>query len=101
MRKINKKELIRLIYYETGYSIPDVSVVIDTLARLIYEQLKLEPTRMVFGGLVFESKEIPVRNGVSNLTGEPYVSPKHMVIKANVNPYVKKRFKAETTEVAE
>lgn len=96
MRKINRKELIHLIQYETGYSRGDISAVLSALARVIYGQLKLEPTRITFHGFAYESKEIPEKERLCGFTGETYIKPKHMNITAQIVHETRRKFGIET-----
>ena len=79
---ISKKQLIRMIRDETGYTLKDITIVLTALEEIFFDNLIKEEEIQLFKGLVFSILEKRSRLGVDPKTGKPMMIPARFTPKA-------------------
>ena len=92
MAEISNVELNKLVAKKTGYLADDVKNVINALKEVIEEKLMEQPTTIRLGCFSFESKIAEPRQARNPMTGEVFMTDKHMKCNVKVGFALQHRF---------
>lgn len=75
---VSMRELASRISYDTGYAAKNIKEILDSLVKVIEEEMLSGPTEVKLGRFIFESRLVEERVVRNPLINKVYVNPAHL-----------------------